>query len=243
MSQRRVVCICGSMRHFDAMLDASVDESLDGRIVVMPTVNTKQPDPRWNGGADAVKAALDGLHRDKIDMADEVLVVSPDGYIGESTLAEITYANRTDTPVRYTDPPEQESGLLCGSVLVTHPNGDYVIEQHRRHNRTVEDYMQEYVGKSPMGDSSVRCCGSALAWYNDFALHNGSRNELAEAIADELGEPDTRFGGVVVFTIPCSRSQLVSRIPQFTNTAMAAFIQVIGKRAGSPDRLRCEQPG
>ena len=37
----------------------------------------------------------------KIDLADELLVVSQGGYIGESTRREIEYAKRTGKPVRY----------------------------------------------------------------------------------------------------------------------------------------------
>jgi len=45
---------------------------------------------------------LDELHRRKIDLSDRVIVVSdPTGYIGESTRAEIAYAEGLGMPVRY----------------------------------------------------------------------------------------------------------------------------------------------
>ncbi|MET7853107.1 hypothetical protein ABZT48_33855 [Streptomyces avermitilis] len=47
---------------------------------------------------------LDGLHRRKIDLADDVLVVNPGGYIGDSTRSEIDYARALGKPVRYTHP-------------------------------------------------------------------------------------------------------------------------------------------
>jgi hypothetical protein len=47
---------------------------------------------------------LDDLHRHKIDLADEVLIVNPDGYIGDSTRSEIDYARARGKPVRYTHP-------------------------------------------------------------------------------------------------------------------------------------------
>jgi hypothetical protein len=50
------------------------------------------------------KAALDALHLRKIDLADRVLVVSPGGYIGESTSREIAYARATGKPISFTDP-------------------------------------------------------------------------------------------------------------------------------------------
>ena len=41
---------------------------------------------------------LDELHRRKIDMADEVWIVSEEGYIGKSTQAEIHYADTKGKP-------------------------------------------------------------------------------------------------------------------------------------------------
>jgi nucleoside 2-deoxyribosyltransferase len=51
----------------------------------------------------AIKVRLDELHLRKIDLADEVLVLNVDGYIGESTRREIDYAVAHGKPVRYLD--------------------------------------------------------------------------------------------------------------------------------------------
>ena len=53
---------------------------------------------------DEQKAALDSLHKHKIDLADRVLVVNPGGYVGASTRDEIAYAHATGTPVSFTHP-------------------------------------------------------------------------------------------------------------------------------------------
>ena len=48
------------------------------------------------------KVALDELHKRKIDLADDVLVVSDaSGYFGESTRSEIEYARAHGKPVRF----------------------------------------------------------------------------------------------------------------------------------------------
>ena len=54
-------------------------------------------------GHDSVeKVALDELHKRKIDLADDVLVVSDaSGYFGESTRSEIEYARAHGKPVRF----------------------------------------------------------------------------------------------------------------------------------------------
>ena len=92
-----IVCICGSTRFVDEMRAANRDLTFAGVIVVAPSeaealVTTEQ------------KAALDALHRRKIDLADRVLVVNPGGYIGESTSREIAYAQATGKPISFTDP-------------------------------------------------------------------------------------------------------------------------------------------
>jgi hypothetical protein len=44
---------------------------------------------------------LDDMHLRKIDMADEVMVINPGGYIGQSTRREIEYAKSVGKPVNY----------------------------------------------------------------------------------------------------------------------------------------------
>ena len=47
---------------------------------------------------------LDDMHLRKIDLADEIFVVNPGGYIGSSTRREIDYAQSTGKDVRYIVP-------------------------------------------------------------------------------------------------------------------------------------------
>ncbi|WP_327335904.1 hypothetical protein OG384_04520 [Streptomyces sp. NBC_01324] len=99
-----IIVICGSTRFMDAMADADRELTWAGHIVVKPGCNMKQLDPLWadEAEAEAGKVRLDGLHRAKIRLADEVLVVGP--YIGDSTRAEIAYARELGKPVRFTHP-------------------------------------------------------------------------------------------------------------------------------------------
>ena len=57
-----------------------------------------------DAGLAEVKAGLDALHRHRINLADEVLVLNVGGYIGTSTAAEIAYAQALGKPVRYLEP-------------------------------------------------------------------------------------------------------------------------------------------
>lgn len=97
-----IVCICGSTRFADEMLAANRELTFAGVIVVAPGVFAhREPSEKIT---DEQKAALDALHLRKIDLADRVLVINPNGYIGDSTSREIAYARATGKPVSFTDP-------------------------------------------------------------------------------------------------------------------------------------------
>ncbi|MFJ9795843.1 hypothetical protein [Streptomyces sp. NPDC101145] len=104
LSLPRIVVICGSTRFMTEMAEAEVRETQAGRIVVKPGCDLKSPHELWADPAEAraLKVRLDGLHRAKIRLADEVLVVGD--YIGDSTRAEIAYARSLGKPVRFTHP-------------------------------------------------------------------------------------------------------------------------------------------
>ena len=100
-----IVCICGSTRFVDEMSAANRDLTFAGVIVVAPGVFPRNEDHEATDSiTDEQKTALAALHLRKIDLADRVLVVSPGGYVGESTSREIAYARAIGKPVSFTDP-------------------------------------------------------------------------------------------------------------------------------------------
>jgi hypothetical protein len=100
----KIVVICGSTRFMQEMADADRELTWAGHIVVKPGCDMKTPNALWADPAEAEvgKVRLDGLHRAKIRLADEVLVVG--GCVGDSTRAEIAYARELGKPVRFTHP-------------------------------------------------------------------------------------------------------------------------------------------
>ncbi|MDX2604148.1 hypothetical protein PV379_35920 [Streptomyces caniscabiei] len=104
LSIPRIVAICGSTRFMAEMNEADLRETTAGRIVVKPGCDMKAPHELWSDPVEteALKVRLDDLHRAKIRLADEVLVVGD--YIGHSTRAEIAYARSLGKPVRFTHP-------------------------------------------------------------------------------------------------------------------------------------------
>lgn len=94
-----VVCLCGSTRFKDVYVSENVRLTLEGKIVLSVGL--------FAGSGDAMteeeKQMLDALHLRKIDLADEVRVVNVNGYVGESTLREIDYANRLGKSVSFVE--------------------------------------------------------------------------------------------------------------------------------------------
>ena len=89
----KVVTLCGSTRFKDEFIAAEKRLTLEGNIVLSVGF--------FGEVEDSAKEMLDDIHKRKIDMADEILVINVDGYIGSSTQSEIEYAKTAGKPVRY----------------------------------------------------------------------------------------------------------------------------------------------
>lgn len=100
----RVICLCGSTRFADTFVRAQLDETLAGHIVLTIGCPTQSDERLKTIVTEAVKIKLDELHKRKIDLADEVLVLNVGGYVGDSTRSEIAYACALGRPVRYLEP-------------------------------------------------------------------------------------------------------------------------------------------
>jgi len=94
-----IICLCGSTRFSEAFREANLRETLAGKIVLSIGCDFKSDDAL--GLDDDVKARLDELHLRKIDLADEVLILNVNGYIGQSTARELSYAREQGKAVRF----------------------------------------------------------------------------------------------------------------------------------------------
>ncbi len=107
----KIVCLCGSTRFYQQFQRANYEETMAGRIVLSvgfyrhyaESVEATKTEFHGEtiGCTPEQKIALDELHKRKIDIADEILVLNVGGYIGESTRSEIAYAERLRKPIRY----------------------------------------------------------------------------------------------------------------------------------------------
>lgn len=104
-----IICLCGSTRFYNAFQQANYEQTMQGKIVLSvgfyPHAQ-EQAHGQVVGCTAEQKAALDDLHKRKIDLADSVLVLNVGGYIGESTRSEIVYAKAHGKPVHYLEGPE-----------------------------------------------------------------------------------------------------------------------------------------
>ena len=104
----KIVCLCGSTRFWREFQRASLRETLAGRIVLSIGAASGTDDEHFGNLSkedyETVKEMLDELHKRKIDLADDVLVLNVGGYIGTSTQSEIDYAQKLGKPIRYLEP-------------------------------------------------------------------------------------------------------------------------------------------
>ena len=97
--KRKVVVICGSYRFERLMLEEAERLELEegyAVIGVLPHVLDRELTLEE-------KELLGSIHLDKIDLADSVYVVNPDGYIGKSVSKEIAYAMEKGKEILYFD--------------------------------------------------------------------------------------------------------------------------------------------
>jgi hypothetical protein len=97
-----IICLCGSTRFITTWNHYRQWLTYCGYIVLaieIVTTQTASHDPQHTNHP--LKHQLDELHKRKIDLADQVLVLNVGGYTGPSTRAEISYARRTGTPVTF----------------------------------------------------------------------------------------------------------------------------------------------
>lgn len=99
----RIVCLCGSTRFYQAFQETNYRETMAGRIVlsVGHYPNSDGSHGEQVGCTPEQKIELDKLHKQKIDISDEILVLNVGGYIGDSTRGEVDHAIATRKPIRW----------------------------------------------------------------------------------------------------------------------------------------------
>lgn len=108
MTKPIVVCLCGSTKFKQEFIDANFRETMAGKIV-LSVGWFSHVDGNIYTPTDEEKKMLDELHLRKIDLADEVLILNVNGYIGESTRRELDYAKGKGKKVRFLENEQNSS--------------------------------------------------------------------------------------------------------------------------------------
>ncbi len=95
--KHKIICLCGQVKYKDDFFAVASAKTLAGNVVLMPLYFSTTDE----GIPDEVKAVLIAVHNQKIDMADEILVINPEGVFGDDTRNEIARAEAQKKPVRY----------------------------------------------------------------------------------------------------------------------------------------------
>ncbi len=102
MGKYEVVVLCGSTKFKDEFLAEQKRLTLEGNIVISVGLFGHADGEFENGTiTPEVKQMLDEIHLQKIDMANRVHVINKGGYVGESTLREISYAMTLRKKITY----------------------------------------------------------------------------------------------------------------------------------------------
>ena len=95
--KRKVVVMCGSYRFEQLMQEEAERLELECGYAVIPVL---QHVLKRELTSDE-KNLLGQMHLQKIDLADAIYVVNPDGYIGDSVRQEIAYAREKGKEILY----------------------------------------------------------------------------------------------------------------------------------------------
>lgn len=90
------ITLIGSMKNKDAMMDVYNKLTLRGNLVMLPYMGVIPED-----ADDDIIEQLHAIHREKMRVADFVVVVDRDGYIGKDTQAEIKWCESQGKRIIY----------------------------------------------------------------------------------------------------------------------------------------------
>ena len=98
-----IVCLCGSTHFMAAFDEVNRRETAAGKIVLSVGCCLWDDHELWRDQAirEPLQKNLDELHKRKIDLSDEILVLNVGGYIGDSMRSEIEYAQKRGKTIRY----------------------------------------------------------------------------------------------------------------------------------------------
>ena len=94
----KIITVCGSYKFKKEMLEITENLALQGNCMLTPIELSR---PNKEAYSEPEAEMLGKMHKEKIKLADAILVVNVNDYIGNSTRAEIEYARELGKEVIY----------------------------------------------------------------------------------------------------------------------------------------------
>ena len=92
----KIITVCGSYKFEKEMKEITEEMALKGNCMITPIDLTKSNKEAYT---EEQALMLDRMHKEKIKLADAILVVN--GYIGNSTKSEIEFAKSLNKEILY----------------------------------------------------------------------------------------------------------------------------------------------
>ena len=149
-NNHRVVTLCGSRRFKYEFLQAQKELALDGfRVIPVEPFDNLDDQENWeNMSEDSLmntKLMLNDVHKSKIDIADRIYVINPNGYIDNNTWSEICYARMTKKSIQSLEPIARRKiqnkvrlHLMMAEACAAR---QYDVWSHLRTDYSSEDYL------------------------------------------------------------------------------------------------------
>lgn len=164
----QIVCLCGSSRLCDlAAVHAWNFEKAGVMAIGMHLLphwyaeETQKKESHHFAEQEGVRAVLDELHLRKIDLADDVFVINPGGYIGDRTRIEIDYALSVGKPVKYLVAQSAQTQAIARALDM----GSMTTREEEARQR-----WSQAVPPSP-GDVALRALADELEREKDAHVH------------------------------------------------------------------------
>lgn len=197
MPKFKVITLCGSTKFKDEFIKQQKRLTLEGNIVISLGLFGHSGDSEvWEGQKEGTSTKthqmFEEMHKQRIDMADEIFVINVNGYIGEGLRNEIQYAIENNKKINFLEPIKELN--LCELLNNTYNNllingRDATIEERQSVQNYVES-ISESTGYNFLKDEYYPNCKDQdkelSITFSANVIDNELINERAEVLKDKL---------------------------------------------------------